>query len=333
MSTLYNGQELRELREGKVRDKYAKYIGESFGSLRIESIAGTGKHSIVIVNAICECGNSVLRSLTSILKGRCISCGCKNKTREIFTKIGMFFKNNDEELAEVIEVVTAVKIFVRFLSCGTIAEYTQQALINGSFKNRNRRSVYGVGYIGFGQYDSGTHNKIYKRWQSMLQRCYDEAFVKDHPTYFDCSVVDEWHNFQNFASWIEKQPNYNVGVLYHLDKDLIDKGNRVYSPDKCSLLPFEINVLITTSQAARGDLPIGVIWHKKKQEYRAQMTMTVDGVRKNKHILTSDCPLKCFEAYKSYKENHFKFMAEKYKESLTEQAYLALMNRKVEIDD
>lgn len=333
MSILYNGQVLKELREGKVRDKYERYLGKSFESLKIESIAGTGKSSIVIVVATCECGNSVLRSLKSILKGRCISCGCRDRTREIFTKVGMVFKNNDEELAEVTEVISATKICVRFLSCGTVAEYAQQALINGSFKNRNRRSVYGVGYIGFGHYDSGTHNKIYKRWQSMLQRCYDESFIKDHPTYFGCSVVEEWHNFQNFAAWVENQSNYSLEVLYHLDKDLLEKGNKVYSPDKCSLLPFEINILITTSQSARGDLPIGVIWHKKKQEYRAQMTMTVDGVRKNKHILSSDCPLKCFESYKRYKEDHFKFMAEKYKESLTEAAYLALISRKVDIND
>jgi len=337
LSTAYKNEKsnMRPLKEGKVKEKYESYIGLSYNYLTILSIVGVTTHSKVIAQLVCECGNIVQRGIRTVLVGNCISCGCKNKKREIRTKVGDVFSNCHGEVVEVIAVRSALDIDVRFVDCGTVASFHQGALKNGSFKNRNRPSVYGIGFIGFGKYSSGgKYIKTYKHWQSMLQRCYDEAFIQKHPTYKGCTVVDLWHNFQNFAAWFENKVNSIEGYDdFQIDKDLLEKGNKVYSPEKCCVLPREINLLIVNSSAARGNLPLGVIWHKKKQEYRAQMTMTLDGNRRNVHIKTSDDPLECFAAYKNYKENHIKFMAEKYKNCLTEEAYSALINWKIELTD
>lgn len=333
MNTVYNGKELKSLRKGKTEDKYFKYVGQSFDLLTVTRIAGSDMNKRIIVEVLCECGKTVLRALRSLLNGQCKSCGCNRKKRGVKTQVGDTFTNIDGETAEVIEVKSANDIVVKFKSTGNFKSFRQQPLLNGNFKNPLMRSVYGVGYIGEGPYTYSNTGIIYKRWQSMLQRCYDKEFQKKHPTYIGCEVVDEWHNLQNFTRWFLSRVNYKESLKLELDKDLLQKGNRIYGPNTCTLLIREINLLISTNKAKRGKLPIGVIWHKRDQEYRAQMTSTLDGVRKNIHITSSSDPDVCFNAYKNYKEETFKRLAEKYKETLEPRAYVALVNRKVEIYD
>jgi hypothetical protein len=45
-----------------------------------------------------------------------------------------------------------------------------------------------------------------------------------------------------------------------LDKDILYKGNKIYSPDTCVFVPQEINALFVKNDANRGDLPIGVFY-------------------------------------------------------------------------
>ena len=59
------------------------------------------------------------------------------------------------------------------------------------------------------------------------------------------------------------------GRLYHLDKDILVKGNKVYSPETCCFVPQEINSLLVTSVRSRGDQPIGVSYNKLTQKYEA----------------------------------------------------------------
>jgi hypothetical protein len=95
-----------------------------------------------------------------------------------------------------------------------------------------RSKVYGVGFIGEGKFKSslnGVRSKAHKTWTGMLERCYSEKCHARNPTYKECSVCDEWHNFQNFAKWFFK--NYIKG--FELDKDIKVKGNKIYSPDTC----------------------------------------------------------------------------------------------------
>lgn len=78
----------------------------------------------------------------------------------------------------------------------------------------------------------------------MLQRCYDKDSLEKNPTYKDCTVAEEWHNFQNFAEWFKE--NYIEG--YHLDKDIKIKGNRVYGPDRCMFVTPQENKEFSSSK-------------------------------------------------------------------------------------
>lgn len=83
----------------------------------------------------------------------------------------------------------------------------------------------------------------------MIERCYDPKYQDRSPTYIGCSVDNEWLNFQNFAEWLTNHDYYNLG--YDLDKDLLTKGSKIYSPLHCSLIPSEINVAIITEREDR----------------------------------------------------------------------------------
>ena len=60
------------------------------------------------------------------------------------------------------------------------------AFKKGNLKCYYERRVFGVGYLGEGEYNSyenGEIAKCYKVWNSMLQRCYDSKYKRREPTY------------------------------------------------------------------------------------------------------------------------------------------------------
>ena len=130
----------------------------------------------------------------------------------------------------VIKYTDAKNITVEFVITGFISKAQAVDIRKGSVKDKLSPMVIGVGYMGDGTHKptlNGKHTKPYKTWVGMIERCYCTKRLLRFPTYSDCTVCDEWHNFQNFAIWFDD--NYIEG--YHLDKDVKIKGNRVYSPD------------------------------------------------------------------------------------------------------
>jgi hypothetical protein len=122
-------------------------------------------------------------------------------------------------------------------------------------------------------------------------------------------VSPEWHNFQVFAEWFEREPNSgNFG--FQLDKDLRLSGNKVYGPDTCSFVPSPINSLLSDNGASRGDLPQGVGADRKR--FRSQLR--VNG--KILYLGTYDTPELAFEAYKKAKESNVISMAKEWRDYL-----------------
>ena len=117
---------------------------------------------------------------------------------------------------------------------------------NGKIKCPYKRSVCGVGYIGEGKYkvkENGKNTRVYDTWHDMLRRCYDSKFHEKRPTYVDCEVCEEWHNFQNFAKWYDNNYYEIEGERMHLDKDILVKHNKIYSSETCVFVPHAINSL------------------------------------------------------------------------------------------
>ena len=131
----------------------------------------------------------------------------------------------------------------------------------GALKCPYEPRVYGVGYLGEGKYKIKENGKItdeYIIWYDMLKRCYDPKYKKKHSTYKDCEVEDYLLNFQHMGEWIDKNYYEIPGEQMCLDKDIVCKGNKIYSRDTCIFVPQRINKLFIKHDKARGDFPIGV---------------------------------------------------------------------------
>ena len=205
----------------------------------------------------------------------------------------------------------------------------------GGVKDRYLPSVYGVGIVGtkYQAKINGVQTKEYKLWCHMLERCYDEALKKRCPTYEGCEVSDNFKSYEYFYEWCHKQVGFDNdgnGNPFQLDKDLLVKGNKVYSEDSCVFLPQEINSLLVKCTALRGKHLIGVSWDKTNKIFKAQ-------VRKNKgkseHLGYFNTELEAFNAYKTAKEAFVKEQANKWKSQIDLRAYNALMNYTVESCD
>lgn len=197
---------------------------------------------------------------------------------------------------------------------------------NGRLTNPYDKSIYRIGFIGIGDYDS--KHISYPAWFNMIKRCYKKQKSYDDESYDDCIVDKEWHNFQNFAKWYEENM-YVCDERLVLDKDIKLHGNRMYSKEYCMLLPEKINLLFIKEKARRGDLPMGVHFHKERDNYVAMCS--VDG--KTKYIGSYSNPQIAFNHYKEFKEKHIKKVLENYIGILPSDIYKAVENYKIEITD
>lgn len=208
----------------------------------------------------------------------------------------------------------------------------------GNIINPYHPSVYNIGIIGnkYPVSKGKEHVEEYDCWYMMLKRCYNDEFKVLRPTYKDAVCCEEWLLYENFYEWLHNQENFEKwlnGDKWALDKDILIKGNKVYSPDTCCLVPHRINSLFLKSDKRRGDLPIGV----SRYECRGY-TYYILSISRKLHgfpFKYFKSPEEAFNTYKMYKEDAIKKMAqEEYVNgNITRQCYEAMMNYKVEITD
>ena len=257
-----------------------------------------------------------MKYLNDISYKDCVGKVCKSKSLGDFKIV----KYNDAKDVEI-----------QFLKTGFETTAQLGDIRNGNVKDPYSPSVFGVGILG-AKYPitiNGVKTKEYYLWHNMLQRCYNGSFKKKRPTYEGCKVSDKFKSYEYFYEWCNKQIGFdNQG--WRLDKDLLVKGNKVYSEDSCVFLPQEINSLLVKSNASRGEHLIGVCWDKAKKAFKAQ-------VRKNKgkseHLGLFKTEIEAFNVYKTAKESYLKEQANNWKSQIDIRAYNALMNYTVEITD
>lgn len=218
----------------------------------------------------------------------------------------------------------------------TARNVTYQHFKNGKIKCPYERRTCGIGYLGEGKYkvrENGKHTRVYHTWQNMLTRCYDPKLHKRNPTYINCEVDNEWCNFQNFAKWYYDN-YYEVGNEdMCLDKDILFKGNKIYSPDTCVFVPQAINKLFVKANSNRGELVIGTTLHKGKYVAQCNIINPETGKSKHEYLGRYETQEEAFKVYKYYKEKNIKEVADYYKDRIPQKLYDRLYNYEVEIDD
>lgn len=246
-------------------------------------------------------------------------------------RIGSISINKFGSIMKVMEYNNANDILVKFEK-GEPVHTTWDCFQIGEVKNPYDKSICGVGYLGKGDYKAKINSKDsiqYSVWKSMLQRCYDEELHKKHPTYKDCTVCDEWLNFQKFAEWYDLN-YYETDKRMNLDKDILIKKNKVYSPDTCIFVSQRINILFVKNDSIRGDLPIGVHFEKQTNKYKAQCKIDKGKVKNLGRYNTVE---EAFYTYKLFKEKYIKLIAEEYKDKIPKKLYDSMIVYKVEIND
>lgn len=200
----------------------------------------------------------------------------------------------------------------------------------GKVKNPYQPSIYGIGIVGnkYQTHNNQTGAKEYQLWCSVLERCFDKDFKRKHSTYQDATCCDEWLYYENFYKWLHSQENFDKwykGDRWAIDKDILIKNNKIYSPETCCLVPQSVNQLFVRHISKRGNLPIGVSYNSGKYASKSSR----NSLGRYDNIISA------FEVYKRHKENLIKEVAEiEYSNNnITKQCYDAMIRYEVEIID
>ncbi len=160
-------------------------------------------------------------------------------------------------------------------------------------------------------------------------RCYCDTYQATHTSYIGCSVDPEWHNYQKFAKWWNENYYMIPGERMDFDKDLLFKGNRVYAPEKCCIIPHRLNLLFMRRIRKEKSTPTGIL---KTASGKFYATYGAIG-KTNSRVGPFDTLEDAFARYKEIKESAIRAIVEQYKDKIPECVYNAALNWRVEITD
>lgn len=269
-------------------------------------------------------------------------------SRNKIDRIGETNVSNEGCVIKIVEYNNYSDIIVEFQGEHKYRLHTDyKAFKNGKCKNPFFTSVYNHGYLGVdknGNMPKASEMKDgksvqtweYHKWQKMLQRCFDNKYREKYPTYKGVTCCSRWLCFANFLEDFEilkQEYNWSEDEKINLDKDILHKGNKIYSLENCVLVPNWINMLFVKRDARRGDCPIGVSYDKRNKKYRA--FCNING--KQRGLGSYNTVEQAFNAYKQAKEQEIKRIANdcvsKGFISKDSRLYNAMMGYQIQIDD
>lgn len=144
-----------------------------------------------------------------------------------------------------------------------------------------RSLIYGVGENDV-MIPEFTRTRTWRTWVGIIRRTdnRDPVWLKDKPTYKDCTLDSRWFKLSTFKEWVEKWDDYQNKEV---DKDLLIPNNKLYGPDTCLMVRPIVNSWFMPN-LGNNDLPRGVSWNtgwkkgKSPKPYRVQIT-PIEGKR------------------------------------------------------
>lgn len=157
--------------------------------------------------------------------------------------------NHQGCLMKIIQYNRVDDILVEFQDKHKGIVHTQyQSFIRGNVKNPYYPMVLGIGMIG-SKYPAKINNEEteeYQAWKGLIYRCFDKNTKERQPTYKNATCCEEWLLYENFYEWLHGQENFDIlhnKCKWNVDKDILIKGNKLYSPETCCLVPMSVNSL------------------------------------------------------------------------------------------
>jgi hypothetical protein len=217
-------------------------------------------------------------------------------------KAGLVSETKNYGYLKILKYNNKSNVQVKFIGYVDVITTHAGSIRSGNVKNPMMLNVQDTGYYGIGIYAQKSHKVAYQTWVDMIKRCYNPYTLNtNNPTYRDCFVCKEWHNFQVFAKWFYTS-NYQNG--WQLDKDIINQNNKVYSPEACAFVDRETNTATIIAGSIRGKYMLGVTWSRKNKNFVARC----------KNGSNTKIHLGCFsteiEAYRAYCVFKYKLLCE-----------------------
>ena len=236
------------------------------------------------------------------------------------SNVGDIYSTNNYGDVEVIYYEGYYKVGVKFLKTNTVIQVRADHLRKGEIKDPTQPSVYGIGVIGlnFTKYES--NSKEYSLWLGMLQRCYDNKLKNKRPSYLMCEVDKNFLNYEYFKAWCNKQIGFNKKG-FALDKDILIKGNKLYSEDTCCFVPTEINSMIA-GLSSKGDKVTGIYQNCKNGNWYLNTDYQNGHKKRGVFSYLKEAELE----YLKLKTENIKSVAEKWKSQIDIRVYNALIN-------
>ena len=221
------------------------------------------------------------------------------------------------------------EVYIKFLETGYETVTSNNHIESGKIRDRLRPSVCGVGILGFSDTKCGDERlKEYLLWKDMITRCYSKKSLSRKPSYLGCKVSNNFLHYDYFKDWCHKQIGFsNEG--WHLDKDILIKGNKIYSEDTCCFVPQEINNLFTNKKVKNNLIKTGVLFNERTKRYSVGFSKG----SKTKHLGYFGDEKEAFAAYKQAKEAYIKEVANKWKDQIDPRVYEVLMDWTISVGD
>lgn len=263
----------------------------------------------------------------------------KKLTQEEFVERATKVHNGKYDYSKVVYVNNYTKVCIvcpihgefsqspmNHLAGGGCSECGRQRTTIGNRKVRpnTRKKIIGIGINDLKNSLNAESTRVYNIWRQMLKRCYDESSQKKQPTYRGCSVCEEWHYFTNFYNWYIL--NYVKG--WCLDKDILVKGNKIYSPETCCFVPNEINTIFNKHKNKRCKLGVCGVFMRRNRFYSV-----VSMFGRNVSLGGYESIEEAKSAYKDARETYIKRVAEIWKDKISTNVYNALINYEFSFED
>ena len=238
---------------------------------------------------------------------------------------GKVFSTNNFGDIEVIEYTDSKKVLIKFVRTGNTKYATMGNIKKGVVCDNKLPTLYDVGFTDIPPKEN---LRLHGIWRGMFSRCYNTHHHEKYASYECCEVAGDFKYFSRFVDWCKSQKGFDKEG-FQLDKDILVKDNKVYSPETCCFVPKDLNTLLTHRRKDKGLYPVGVSYKPRINRYIAQISR----FKRVVHLGCHTSPEEAFQAYKQAKEAYIKEVAELYKDQIDNRVYEALMNYEVDIND